>query len=577
MEGYLPYLLRPPEVKQVPAIPEKEEKKEVKCLENASKELSARLKNTLERQGIHPRYIDEVKIYVPIGSDVDPNITIDELIKEHQSKNMAIYKGGIGTGIKGNDTELKDPKGAGNRAISALKKNAAEVSEEILRRMKKEELTGNSVNFLARANYGIIIDIVPPDDDGIEHLSSLKADAKLLMELMRGLRTKEREKKPDLFFFSNGGYKFFQHMLAGFIKTSEDLRTIKNTYLDTTAKEQLLMVKQAKSLKEVKKNVIHREEETADSWDNGYDFVDFLETINGGKIFISGAPEGIESITFPFNPADKNVLTRLIKLTGVAGMRLAVRSLSRVSLTTPIDALLTKNILPHDLALMASRLIEMAHFTTRDLEKMDNTSLLITSKVMARFCNKLTIECVINKPDLEVVDSTDSKVPEILDLIFPGKVGVTETDVSVFYRDKADEARHTSAIKEPGAVEVLQLISAMRKLRVFREPPKAGSHTVLTARYRPCEISPSGIDEFGSMSRKLLAIDIDRLTQIINFPKDEEEKKISTLFENQRLAVNKHTNETNPLKLILEQFLERTIPFVAEDNSDLHQHIIEPK
>lgn len=589
MEGYLPYLLKPTEVKQAPVIPEKEEKKEVRCLESASKELSARLKNTLERQGIHPRYIDEAKIYVPIGSDINPDIGIDELIKQTETETTALYKGGIGTGIKGNTSENIDPKSVSSNRIAAVYKDKKGVNEKILKKMRKTELTGSSVNFLARANYGIIIDIVPPDDDGIEHLSSLRADASLLTELMASLRTKERQKKPDLFFFSNGGYKFFQYMLSGFIKTSEDLqRTNEKNIQDkiekdhaATEKELLLEVKRSKWFRLTGNDATRREEEVVDPWESGYDFVNFLESINGCGVFMSGAPEGIDSITFPFNPADKNIVTRLIKLGGVQAMRLAVKAIGRASLSAPIDALLTKNLLPHDTALLASRLFEMANFTTRDLEMMDQKIINETKKMVGQFCQDMSIEYVVNMPDLDVVDSSASLVAQILAQILSDKVGIVEIDTSVMYEGDADpvESPHTSAIKnKDDGILILKTISQMRRLGIIEsEAPEAGSHQILTSRYSPRELVPTGIDKFGLKHRRPLRLNINKLKQVYLYPEDDIEKEISNLFRTRALASTEHTNTSNPFGRLTEEFFEKIIPFLKEDSSDLGSLVIDQK
>jgi hypothetical protein len=302
----------------------------------ASEGCTSGLTALFESHGIEARDRQRIQVWVKKGTEL-VKMSWNEIKAELPQHREAVYGGGIGMGISGNDSEFLDPEGKGEARV-AVGDEWERGQRELLRKLGKVE-RGMPADFLAAKTIDmeVIFTIMPPENQkGLR--ASLRSDMLARKYLMEQL--KQAGAGAEEWDWSNSGFK--KAMVDRACKATLDLGvrtalragklTVESTPEQVTAAFQWLR-QTAPSNQAVFADVL-------EAWE-------YAQAYAGVDVYMGGAPDGRESLTYPIVASDHNLFRLAFKVLALKAQRKGVGMLGQWEETSPfVQALLEGKPLP---------------------------------------------------------------------------------------------------------------------------------------------------------------------------------------------------------------------------------------
>ncbi len=555
-------------------------------LGKASLEMGNLIQNAcIAERNITPANIPTAEIICRDGIGIDGNSTLDEVLQRAASENgekplrVALYNSGISKGIEG---DVKASRVSLARKEVLMMKVGDVIERGIKGQIIPEEAFENketAADFLIEEGVDVAIMVVPRQEN---IYSSLAVDAVARGTVLKKIR--ESAVVPEIYAFSDGGFKEFQIHFAAFTAIADDLRfaaergMIPNAQLpdiDTAALERVLsdVKRQWQTAPDFDQPTASdagkREHLWKKTFSNGFDALEYMEAQSGTDIIIGSAPADVYELAII--PAYHS---QLVKRFAQSMARLAVnksiQTLAHNEHRYIVDTILSGNYFSGIIELFISRLLEIGRAKSphdRDFNR-DDIAFKLASNLMAE---KLGAGRIIYLADLSghAVATAAGGITKGESLFFGANHTVlVETHPELDPRNsngKLVPAVHEE-LKTDGAVQAMQAFAAASKLELLSGDNKVGVQ--IAGRYIPTSGEIIGIDQNGATLRRPYTFRMDRYRQLL-------ERRNSLLPQEQALLSRVETAFNSNLVRVdlqpkFDDVVQKLIPIEVGDGKILN-------
>ncbi len=504
-------------------------------------------KNCISERNINPANIPTAEIICRGDIDLNSEAGLEEVLNKAAKRRpkqkelrIGFYNSGISKGVEGDAIEKRQPV----TWEESLKTRVGEVIERGMRAQiipeEKFENKETAADFLIEEGLDIVIMVVPQPDN---IYSSLAADAVSRGTVLGKLR--ESAITPEIYAFSDGGFKEFQIHFACFTAIIDDLRyAVKRgmisdaVNIDTATLEEVLS-KVKKERQEIQgfdqpdhQDAGKREHLWKKTFTNGLDAIRYLSAQNGADIIIGSAPADVyELAIIPlFHP---QLIRRFAQSIARMAVNKSIQTLAHNEHRYAVDTILSGNYFSGNIELFISRLLEIGRARSpkeRDII-FDDLATRLTRRIMSEKLGKGKIVYLADRSG-DAVDTADGGIIHGESLFFEGGHTLfveTHPELDLCKEKQGDivPAVHEE-MKRDGAVAAMHSFAASEKLGLLSDDDTSGVRIV--GRYIPTTGEIIGIDQNGAALRKPCTFILDRYNQLLEIRtslSEDEQKWLS--------------------------------------------------
>lgn len=554
----------------------KEKSPVVQRLEKAGNQLSnfTMLRCKSERD-IGPDSAPAAEIIINGNLELPEDADLNEVLSKLQGKKVGLYCPGIGKGIEFADKETQIPLTLKDKTVARANELIGEKLQKVLIPKSKYEQKFTAADFLIDEGFDAVITMTTGKEN---RFSSLAADAIAKKTILTAL--KEAGIRPEMYTFSDGGFKEFQIHLAAFTAILADFRyAAQNGMVNPEADSvQKLLNADVKDLEDILLKVkIQKQNESSQDrpepektgqrehlWKkvflSGYDALNYIDAEKDVDIITGSSPAGVDELAAI--PAYNRFLPlRLAQnLARIALNKIVIEAPARHEDNPLIDKIACGKYLPGNAGLYLSRLFEIGRAKGLSQSEIDTneSACKFTTKLMSEAIGSGKIVYLTDRSG-KMVDTTAGGIINGESLIFgqehtlfiQTQPGITFTDkraVELYLPPEHDE------IKRVGAVTTIRALIAASRLDLLTAPLPDGIK--LAGRYIPASIEVTGRDENGARIREPFGFDFKKLQELQREKESLTDRQKTLLtdvvlaFETDLLGMGKDRSVTLPRQIM---------------------------